>query len=212
MGAEFTSQCDVRIASTRARFGWVFVHRGLVPDTGAGTWLLPRLVGPTAALRLLFSGDFITADEALRIGYVSEVVEPDALPDAARAEAERFLRGLTPRHRPDQAARSTRASSGPPTSTWRAHREALAACFRSDDHREGVAAFLERRDAELHRPLRRRRGRRPADGGDQGQSMRAATSATATPRSALADTGTKPPSPRAHQRRRRVAGSATTSS
>ena len=44
MGAEFTSQCDVRIASTNARFGWVFVHRGLVPDTGAGTWLLPVLV------------------------------------------------------------------------------------------------------------------------------------------------------------------------
>ena len=53
MGAEFTSQCDVRIASDRARFAWNFVHRGLVPDTGAGTWLLPRLIGMTAALRLL---------------------------------------------------------------------------------------------------------------------------------------------------------------
>ncbi|MCB1646086.1 MAG: enoyl-CoA hydratase/isomerase family protein, partial [Pseudomonadales bacterium] len=45
MGAEFTSQCDIRIASTRARFAWNFAHRGLVPDTGAGSWLLPRLIG-----------------------------------------------------------------------------------------------------------------------------------------------------------------------
>src|SRR5215472_13405795 len=44
MGAEFSSQCDVRIVSTRARFAWNFAHRGLVPDTGAGSWLLPRLI------------------------------------------------------------------------------------------------------------------------------------------------------------------------
>ena len=48
MGAEFTSQCDVRIISDRARFAWNFAHRGLVPDTGAGSWLLPRLIGPHA--------------------------------------------------------------------------------------------------------------------------------------------------------------------
>ncbi len=45
MGAEFATQCDVRIASTRAKFGWVFVLRGLVSDTGAGTFLLPRIIG-----------------------------------------------------------------------------------------------------------------------------------------------------------------------
>ena len=45
LGAEFTLQCDVRIASESARFGWVFVHRGIVPDAAAGTWLLPRIVG-----------------------------------------------------------------------------------------------------------------------------------------------------------------------
>src|SRR5205807_898035 len=73
LGAEFTSQCDVRIASTRARFAWNFVHRGLVPDTGAGTWLLPRIVGLPAALRLLYSGDFLGAEEALAIGYVARV-------------------------------------------------------------------------------------------------------------------------------------------
>src|SRR3954447_4807113 len=87
MGVEFASQCDVRIASTRARFGWVFVHRGLVPDTGAGTWLLPRLVGVPAALDLLYSGRMIDAAEAAAIGFVSDVVEPEAVLGAAESVA-----------------------------------------------------------------------------------------------------------------------------
>src|SRR5438034_6579601 len=58
MGAEFSSQCDVRIITDRARFAWNFAHRGLVPDTGAGSWLLPRIIGPQRALRLLYSGGF----------------------------------------------------------------------------------------------------------------------------------------------------------
>ena len=74
MGAEFTSQCDIRLASTNARFAWNFVHRGLVPDTGAGTWLLPRIIGVQNALRLTYTGDMIDAAEALRLGYVLEVV------------------------------------------------------------------------------------------------------------------------------------------
>jgi hypothetical protein len=64
MGAEFTSQCDVRIASSRARFAWNFAHRGLVPDTGSGTWLLPRILGHAQALRLLYSGEFLDAELA----------------------------------------------------------------------------------------------------------------------------------------------------
>jgi len=79
MGAEFTSQCDVRIVSDRARFAWNFAHRGLVPDTGAGSWLLPRLIGPSRALRLLYSGGFLEAAEAKAIGYANEVVAPEAL-------------------------------------------------------------------------------------------------------------------------------------
>src|SRR5438067_1307040 len=93
MGAEFTSQCDLRIASTRARFAWNFVHRGLVPDTGAGSWLLPRIVGLPTALRLLLSGDFLSAEQALDLGYVSRVVAPEQLPAAARDEATAFLKG-----------------------------------------------------------------------------------------------------------------------
>src|SRR5438132_378781 len=93
MGAAFTSLCDVRIASTKARFAWNFVHRGLIPDTGAGTWLLPKLIGIQPALRLLYSGEFLSAADALEIGYVCRVVEPEELQEAARGEAVRFLAG-----------------------------------------------------------------------------------------------------------------------
>jgi enoyl-CoA hydratase/carnithine racemase len=148
MGAEFTSQCDVRIATTRARFAWNFAHRGLVPDTGAGSWLLPRLIGPSRALRLLYSGAFLEAAEAKEIGYVAELVEPEALMDAARAEARRYL------------ASSPFSLTRMKELVWRglerdvgdhmaAHVEALQACFKSEDHKEGVASFLERRPARF---------------------------------------------------------------
>ena len=148
MGAEFTSQCDVRIATDRARIAWNFAHRGLVPDTGAGTWLLPRLIGVTEALRLLYSGEFLSAEDALALGYVSRVVEPDALLDAAREEAKRFLVGSPfSIQRIKQLVyagleRDVGAHMG-------AHRSALVECFRSEDHKEGVAAFLERRPAQF---------------------------------------------------------------
>ena len=133
MGAEFTSQCDVRIASTRARFAWNFVHRGLVPDTGAGTWLLPRLIGMQPALRLLYSGDFLTANEALAIGYVSQVVEPERLTAAVRAEAERFLQGS-----PFSVSRIKKliydGIDRSPKDHIEHHRQALEECFHSQDH------------------------------------------------------------------------------
>ena len=144
MGAEFTSQCDVRIATTRARFAWNFVLRGLVPDTGAGSWLLPRLIGLQPALRLLYSGDFLTASEALAIGYVSQVVEPEHLAGAAKAEAERFLQGS-----PFSVSRIKKlVYDGLDRSSEEHiehHRQALEECFHSQDHAEGIASFLERR-------------------------------------------------------------------
>jgi len=88
LGAEFTLQCDLRIAAESARFGWVFVHRGLVPDTAAGTWLLPRIVGLQQAARLLFTGEIIDARQAEAIGYVLEVVPDGELMDRAMALAE----------------------------------------------------------------------------------------------------------------------------
>ncbi len=148
MGAEFTSQCDVRICSTRARFAWNFVHRGLVPDTGAGSWLLPRLIGVSQAVRLLYSGAFLSAEEALALGYVASVVEPEALADAASEEARRFLTAspFAVRRVKELVYRGLERDL---EAHLAAHGEALAECFTSEDHREGVAAFLERREAKF---------------------------------------------------------------
>ena len=148
MGAEFTSQCDVRIASSRARFAWNFAHRGLVPDTGAGSWLLPRLIGTARALRLLYSGAFLSAEEALAIGYVARVVEPDALAEAAREEAVAILAGSPLSHRLIKSLVYAGLERGAPEHMAE-HRKALETCFRSEDHREGVASFLERRPARF---------------------------------------------------------------
>jgi enoyl-CoA hydratase/carnithine racemase len=146
MGAEFTSQCDLRLASTNAKFAWNFVHRGLVPDTGAGTWLLPRIIGLQPALRLLYTGDFVDAAEALRLGYVLDVVEPDDLPSATRSLAERVAAGSPHSQRRLKHLVYEGLTSSVGEHMVR-HTDAMSACFKSDDHREGVAAFLERRPA-----------------------------------------------------------------
>jgi len=146
MGAEFTSQCDIRFATRNARFAWNFALRGLVPDTGAGSWLLPRLIGPARAMRLLYTGDFLSAEEALEIGYVERLVEPADLLDEARS-----LAAVIARSSPFSHARIKKliyeglgSEVGP---HMQRHTQAMAECFRSSDHAEGVAAFLERRDA-----------------------------------------------------------------
>lgn len=148
MGAEFTSQCDLRIATPNARFAWNFVHRGLVPDTGAGSWLLPKLIGPANALKLLYTGEFLSASQALEIGYVHEVVESDALLDHARALAAVIARGSPFSQRRIKALVYEGLGDGVDAHMKR-HTKALAECFASNDHKEGVASFLERREADF---------------------------------------------------------------
>jgi enoyl-CoA hydratase/carnithine racemase len=148
MGAEFTSQCDLRIATRRARFAWNFVHRGLVPDTGAGTWLLPRIIGLQNALRLTYTGDMIDAEEARRLGYVLDVVDSDDLPSVTRDLAERVAAGSPHSHRLIKQLTYEGLTATVADHMVR-HTSAMSASFKSDDHREGVAAFLERRPAEF---------------------------------------------------------------
>jgi enoyl-CoA hydratase/carnithine racemase len=148
MGAEFASQCDIRIGTPNARFAWNFAHRGLVPDTGAGSWLLPRLLGPGRALRLLFTGEFLSAERALEIGYLDSVVAPEQLQGEARALAAAVLRGSPFSHARIKALVYEGLGSDVAAHMQR-HTQALAECFKSYDHQEGVAAFLERRDANF---------------------------------------------------------------
>jgi len=147
MGVEYATMSDVRIATDRARFGWVFVRRGLVPDMGASGFLLPRIVGHTEALRLQLSGEMIDADEAAGIGFVSAVVPPDDLADAVRAEADRYLSSS-----PFAVARAKRLvydAIGDLRPHLDRNTTALQECFKSEDHAEGVASFLERRPARF---------------------------------------------------------------
>ena len=148
MGAEFSSQCDIRLASTQARFAWNFVHRGLVPDTGAGTWILPRIVGMQQALKLLYTGEMIDADAALRLGYVVDVTASDDLLSAAMSLANTIAAG-SPHSLGLIKSLVHEGLTSPVGEHMERHTTALAACFRSDDHREGVASFLERRPAEF---------------------------------------------------------------
>lgn len=144
MGAEFASQCDIRMASTRARFAWNFVHRGLVPDTGAGSWLLPRLIGTSQAFWLLYSGEFISAREAHELKFVSGVFEPEELDDRANDITEAILQGSPFSHQRIKSLvyEGLGADVGEHMVN---HTQAMAECFKSNDHKEGVASFLERR-------------------------------------------------------------------
>jgi 2-(1,2-epoxy-1,2-dihydrophenyl)acetyl-CoA isomerase len=146
LGAELALQCDLRFATPRARFAWNFVRLGLVPDTGVGSWLLPRVVGLAAASELLLGGGALDAEQALALGYVSAVIDDGALLEVATARARALAE-----HSPFAMRRIKRLLRGGLSLRFedhlRAHERALQECFASVDHAEGVAAFLERRPA-----------------------------------------------------------------
>src|SRR4029079_12796385 len=86
---------DVRLASTRARVGFVFGKLGIVPEA-CSTWFLPRVVGTSRALELVYSADILAADAALEVGLVRAVHEPDDLLPTAHALAQKFSRHRSP--------------------------------------------------------------------------------------------------------------------
>ena len=145
MGAEFTSQCDIRIASTNCRLSWIFAKRGLVPDTGAGSWLLPKLIGLQKSLELLFTGRFVEADEALEMGYVLKVVDPENLMEEARDLAKMMLQG-SPYAQAKTKKLVYEGLSLEAGDHVKRSAQALSECFVSEDHQEGVKAFLEKRE------------------------------------------------------------------
>jgi 2-(1,2-epoxy-1,2-dihydrophenyl)acetyl-CoA isomerase len=91
-GFSLAMACDIRVAADSARFSAIFVKRAIVADTGS-TWLLPRLVGPEWAYRLLYTGEIIGARQAEQIGLVSQVVSDEELPAATDALAGAIARG-----------------------------------------------------------------------------------------------------------------------
>ncbi len=149
MGAEFSSQCDLRLGSPRARFAWNFAHRGLVPDTGAGTWLLPRLIGPQRAFELLYTGRFLSAEQAHQWGYLLEVVASEDLLARAAQLARDIAAGSSPLSTKLTKSLVYEGFGGDVGAHMQRHTAAMTQCFASADHAEGVASFLERRPARF---------------------------------------------------------------
>jgi 2-(1,2-epoxy-1,2-dihydrophenyl)acetyl-CoA isomerase len=148
-GAGFSLACaaDVRIASTAASFIQAFIRIGLVPDSGS-TWLLSRIVGPAKALELSITGDRVDAQDAERLGLVSAVAAPEGFDALVREQAQR-LAAL-----PTRAIGATKKlfADAPVLDFQEAlEREAHAQdeSTKTADFLEGVAAFLEKREARF---------------------------------------------------------------
>jgi enoyl-CoA hydratase len=140
-GCELALACDLRIASTRARFGQPEVLLGIIPG-GGGTQRLARLVGPARAKDLIFSGRQVDADEALRIGLVDRVVEPDDLHGAALAWAGELAAGAVVA----QGLAKRAIDRGLEISLdggLDLEQQLFVEVFRTEDARVGVASFQE---------------------------------------------------------------------
>lgn len=146
-GCELALACDIRIAADTAKLGQPEVNLAIIPG-GGGTQRLPRLVGYGQALRLILSGTLINATEAAAIGLVDLVVPAEEL----REQTLDLARGMAAKSPVALAAAkvAVRAAYELPLSGGLAcERELFLACFASEDKREGVAAFLEKRPAEF---------------------------------------------------------------
>ncbi|MFZ0429608.1 MAG: enoyl-CoA hydratase-related protein [Acidobacteriota bacterium] len=144
-GCELAMACHVRIAARGARFGQPEVKLGLIPGYG-GTQRLPRLVGEGRALELLLSGEMISAEEALRIGLVSRVVEDAELIPACTDLAARIMKNGPVAIR--ACLDAVRLGRGLPLDRGQAIEAALFGLVcGSEDMKEGTRAFIEKREA-----------------------------------------------------------------
>ncbi len=148
IGATMTLPMDVRLASERARIGFVFGKLGIVPEA-ASSWFLPRIVGISRALEWVYTADILTAEEALDGGLVRSVHPEDELLDAARDLARRFTRHRSPVA--TALARQMMWRNAAQPHPLEAHKvDSLAMFYTSiGDGKEGVAAFLDKRDPEF---------------------------------------------------------------
>ena len=142
-GMNLALACDMRIASTAAKFSQAFVKRGLAPDWG-GTWFLPRIAGTAKACELIFAGETIDAAEALRLGIVNAIAAPEDLMNEAYTLARKIAAGP-----PVAIQLAKRAIYHNQDVDLRAGLEfetfAQGICKETEDAKEGVRAFVEKR-------------------------------------------------------------------
>jgi len=144
-GLELALACDWMIASDKARFGQPEINLGIVPGFG-GTQRLPRRVGTGRAREMIYTGEMIGAETALRIGLVNQVTTPDELLPRAK-EVAAALAAKAPVAM--QLAKSAIDAAGDLdlTSGCRYESEVFAVCFGTEDRGEGMSAFLAKRKA-----------------------------------------------------------------
>jgi enoyl-CoA hydratase/carnithine racemase len=140
-GFELALCCDRRIAGDNAKVGQPEILLGIIPGMG-GTQRLARLVGPSRAKDLIYTGRFVAADEALAIGMVDEVVAPDDVYEAAKRWAGQFAEG------PARALAAAKAAidgglDGDLASGLKLESHLFAALFATDDQQAGMQSFIE---------------------------------------------------------------------
>ena len=146
-GCELSMSCDIRIASEKAKFGQPEVGLGITPGFG-GTQRLSKLVGKGMAKYLVLSAETINAEEALRIGLVERVVEPEALMETA----EKLAQTIASKAPIAVAMAKTCINKGDHVDLHTGcslEAEAFGGCFGTEDQKEGMRAFLEKRPAEF---------------------------------------------------------------
>ncbi len=147
-GCELAMACHMRVASDNAKFGQPEVNLGLIPGYG-GTQRLLRYVGKTKAAELLMTGDMITAEEALKLGLVNHVVSQDNLMEKC-LEILQKISQKSPMAIA-QIVACINAFSEPGDSGLKTEVERFGSCFGTDDFKEGVSAFLEKRKSSFIR-------------------------------------------------------------
>jgi len=139
--------CDLRIASDKARFGTAYAKVGYGGDFGT-TWLLAHYVGGPKAKELFFLGDIIDASEAHRLGLVNRIFSHESLEDEVRAIASRLANGPLTSYRYMKANVNLALSTDFRTLLDR-EAETHLRCSMTEDHKEGVRAFMEKREAKF---------------------------------------------------------------
>jgi Enoyl-CoA hydratase/carnithine racemase len=146
-GCELAMSCDIRIASSKAKFGQPEVGLGIIPGF-SGTYRLPKLIGQGYAKEMIYTGKVIRADEALRIGLVNAVYEPEELMDKAMEMAQMMLKNAP------VAIRLAKQSINEgydldADGAIGLENKLFGQCFATKDQKEGMDAFLNKRKADF---------------------------------------------------------------
>lgn len=147
-GTEFALACDIRLASDKARFGFPEVKLGILPG-GGGTQRLPRLIGKGKAKKLILTGDTVDAREAAKLGLVDQITGAEDLLDEAVALGRKVLRA-GPLAVAYAKACIDLSEEVPLSAGFAFERNLFGLCFATQDQREGMAAFLEKREPKFN--------------------------------------------------------------